>query len=184
MRELVTNVPPERDAAAEKEAMDRRIAELLCAVVKAGSGRTITPEQLLANARGVSQTNTQENSMQFITNAADTDTDEGALLRLASEFQTLVRGASPSAIVKLGEKQLTAFKKAIETAQADLMAKATKVKTAINSSLSVADLMGLGEVELNALAAKAGVTVSGRASDEYEGYSINAIVEEVLAEKR
>lgn len=118
--------------------------------------------------------------MQFITNATDTtdttDTDEGDLLRLASEFQTLVRGASPSAIVKLGEKQLTAFKKAIETAQAELMAKATNVKAAINSSLSVAELMGIGEKRLNDLAAKAGVTVRG--TDPYEGYSINAIIEE------
>lgn len=46
------------DVANNQDEIDRRTAELLCEVVKAGSGRTITPEQLLANARHLCHTNT------------------------------------------------------------------------------------------------------------------------------
>jgi hypothetical protein len=76
MKTFITNIPPERAFVTAQEPViaprvvpapritsnqdeiDRRTAEVLCGVVTAASGRTITPDQLLADARRLSHTNT------------------------------------------------------------------------------------------------------------------------------
>jgi hypothetical protein len=115
---------------------------------------------------------------QFITNPAQPvfavhATDEGDLLRLATEVQTLIRGASTGALALLGEETLRAWKRSVEGANEQLMKAAAQVKTAINSSLGVAELAALGPARLRELVANAGVKLG--TADEFEGYDLNAI---------
>jgi hypothetical protein len=116
--------------------------------------------------------------MQFIANT--TDTDEGDLLRLTSEVQTLVRGASPSILKKLGTQRLNDLKQFITQEQVALAKVAADVKSAINSSLTINELMGLGMDRLRELGAKAGVKVGP--VDSWTNYNLNAIIDETLGE--
>jgi hypothetical protein len=124
--------------------------------------------------------------MQFITNpaaqpvftvhATDESADEGELLRLASEVQTLIRGASIGALALLGEQTLRGWKQSVDDANAQLMKAAEQVKIAINSSISTADLAALGPAKLRELAARAGVKVGP--ANEFDGYSLNSFLDE------
>jgi len=106
----------------------------------------------------------------FTTHASD----EGELLRLVSEVKILIQGAAPEALARLGAERLTALKGEIEREQAAIRSMATKVKMAINSSLSVDELANLGTKKLQELGAKAGIKAGGDArEDEWASYSIN-----------
>jgi hypothetical protein len=105
-------------------------------------------------------------------------TMDGEMLRLASNVQTLVRGASQGTMAKLGWQRLKELRAFFEAENDILTQAANQVMVLNRSSLSIETLKGLGLERLRELGATAGAPV-----DPYEGYSINAIIEETLKAK-
>jgi hypothetical protein len=98
--------------------------------------------------------------------------DDGEQLRIVTAFQTTVRGAHPSVLLKLGAQRLADLTAAIQKEQDALVEQARQVKAAINSSLSVAELAALGPAKL----AQLGGTGTRRSADQHAGYSLNAFL--------
>jgi len=115
----------------------------------------------------------------FIHNVPTTEgvpTEEGALYRLVSDVKTLIQGAAPEALARLGTERLMALKKEVEREQDAIRATAAQVKAAINSSLSVDELTRLGTKKLLEVGAPLGVKVAP--SDEWASYDCNAFLDE------
>lgn len=105
-----------------------------------------------------------------------TSTLDGATLRLVSHVKSLMQGASPETVAKLGEDRLKELEAFFVDENDRLNKLASQVKTAINSSLSIGDLKGLGIDKLRQLAATSGVNVNlmGNGSDDdWNSYDVN-----------
>lgn len=104
-------------------------------------------------------------------------TTDGELLRLVSELKTLVQGAAPDAMARLGTERLTTFREALLKEQEAIRNAAVKVKAAINSSLSVEALANLGMKRLQELGVGVGLKID---ASPYAGYNLNEVMEEAL----
>lgn len=105
----------------------------------------------------------------LITNITPSATDDGEQLRIVSAFQSTVRGAHPSVLLKLGVQRLADLTAAIQKEQDALVEQAKQVKVATNSSLSVPDLVALGSKKLAEL--------GGKTADPYAAYSLNSFID-------
>jgi len=109
---------------------------------------------------------------EFITAKADKQADaDGEMLRLVTEVQTLIRGASPVTLKKLGTSRLNDLRSFLVAENDALTRAATEVKALNASCLSIDALKGLGMDRLRELGAK------GAPAREFAGYSINALID-------
>ncbi|MCW5664032.1 MAG: hypothetical protein KIT35_09375 [Piscinibacter sp.] len=103
-------------------------------------------------------TRKESNMHRFVTHEADPGskgTTDGDLLRLCTEVQTLVRGASADAMKQLGADTLVRIKKVLTAevqgnscSDLELLQLASEVKGRISTPLNVADLSRLGKRRL------------------------------------